>query len=58
MDKHDSDIEKVQINSIPKSYLDIIDIFLKDNKFGTISLIIQNGKIVGYDVLEKKRESM
>jgi len=42
--------------SIPKEYSKIIISFIKNNKFGTISLIIQKGKIVGCDILERKRD--
>lgn len=50
------DNEYYDLESIPKEYLKTIISFIKNNKFGTISLIIQKGKIVGCDILEKKRD--
>lgn len=52
---HNEDTEKLLIS---KPYLETINNFLRDNKYGIISLIIQKGKIVGCDVTEKKRESI
>ncbi len=42
-------------NPIPEKYMrDLIE-FLEEKKYGTFNLIIQDGKIVGCDILEKKR---
>jgi len=41
---------------IPAEYLKTIVNFLENNKYGIISLVINNGKIVGCDILEKKRD--
>lgn len=40
---------------IPKKYLKMLEALMLGKKFGTFSLIIQDGKIVGCDILEKNR---
>lgn len=47
--------KNIDENLIPIKYLEIIADFINSNKFGTISLVIQSGKIVGCDILEKDR---
>jgi len=42
-------------NYIPEKYLKELIVFINSKKFGTFSFIIQNGEIVGCDILEKKR---
>lgn len=41
---------------IPAEYLKTIVNFLNNEKYGIISLFFQKGKIVGCDILEKKRD--
>ena len=41
---------------IPAKYLKTIVNFLNNEKYSIISLVIQKGKIVGCDILEKKRD--
>lgn len=43
------------IQIIPENYLSELIDFIKGKKYGTFSLIIQNGTVVGCDILEKKR---
>jgi|GEM_PF-2160378 len=40
---------------IPKEYLDLIKKFSDEEKYGTVSLVFQKGKLVGCDIIEKRR---
>ena len=40
---------------IPKKYINKVIEFIHNKRYGTISLIIQDGKVVGCDILEKDR---
>lgn len=41
---------------IPEKYLQELLNFIEGKKYGIISFVIQNGKVVGCDILEKKRD--
>ena len=40
---------------IPKDFQKALVEFLKARKYGTVSFIIQNGEIVGCDIIKKER---
>lgn len=41
--------------AIPEKYLRELINFLKQKRYGTLSFIIQDGKIIGCDILNKDR---
>ncbi|MDT3699368.1 MAG: DUF2292 domain-containing protein [Thermincola sp.] len=43
------------LRNIPTKYLNDLLAFLVEKRYGSYSLIIQNGEVVGCDILEKKR---
>jgi hypothetical protein len=51
----DKNVE-IQLQTIVNRFLiDIVD-FIKNKKFGSVTFVIQNGEVVGCDILEKKRK--